>query len=95
MKLISIKHSNLYRELPPEGNISEIDLLPMRLIDETHTARPTWGYRTITKVIKRGDKIIVNRKKIRRLMKVMSAYTIYTKLNLRKGIMPIMSGHFF
>lgn len=56
----------------------------MRRIDELHTDHPTWGYRTITKVIRRDDKICVNRKKIRRLMRVMGVYTIYPKPNLSK-----------
>lgn len=56
----------------------------MRRIDEIHTLHPTWGYRTITKIIRRDDQIKVNRKKIRRLMKVMGVYTIYPKPNLSK-----------
>lgn len=56
----------------------------MRRIDELHTDHPTWGYRTITRVIRRDDKICVNRKKIRRLMRAMGVHTIYPKPNLRK-----------
>lgn len=56
----------------------------MRRIDELHTAHPTWGYRTITKIIRRDDEILVNRKKIRRMMRVMGIYTIYPKPNLSK-----------
>jgi len=56
----------------------------MRRIDELHTDHPTWGYRTITKVICRDDKLCVNRKKIRRMMRDMGVYTIYPKPNLSK-----------
>ncbi len=56
----------------------------MRRIDEIHTAHPTWGYRTITGIIRRDDQVIVNRKKIQRLMQVMGVYTIYPKPNLSK-----------
>lgn len=56
----------------------------MRRIDELHTAHPTWGYRTITKIIRRTDKILVNRKKIRRMMRGMGIYAIYLKPNLSK-----------
>jgi putative transposase len=56
----------------------------MKRIDEIHTAHPTWGYRTITKIIRRDDNITVNRKKIQRLMQVMGVYTIYPKPNLSK-----------
>lgn len=56
----------------------------MRRIDELHTAHPTWGYRMMTKVIRRDDEICVNRKKIRRMMRDMGVYTIYPKPNLSK-----------
>ena len=56
----------------------------MRRIDEIHTAHPTWGYRMITKIIRRDDKTLVNRKKIRRMMRVMGVYTIYPRPNLSK-----------
>lgn len=56
----------------------------MRRIDELHTAHATWGYRMITRVIRRDDNVCVNRKKIRRMMRDMGVYTIYPKPNLSK-----------
>lgn len=56
----------------------------MRRIDELHTGHPTWGYRMITKIIRRDDQLCVNRKKIRRMMRDMGVYTIYPKPNLSK-----------
>jgi len=56
----------------------------MQRIDEIHTAHPTWGYRTITIIIRRDDNFIVNRKRIRRIMRDMGVYTIYPKPNLSK-----------
>jgi putative transposase len=56
----------------------------MKRIDEIHTAHPTWGYRTITEIIRRDDNIVLNRKKTQRLMQVMGVYTIYPKPNLSK-----------
>lgn len=56
----------------------------MQRIDELHTAHPTWGYRTITKVICRDEGLCVNRKKIRRMMRDMGIHTIYPKPNLSK-----------
>lgn len=56
----------------------------MRRIDEIHTAHPTWGYRTITDIIRRDDKILINRKRTRRLMQQMGVETIYPKPNLSK-----------
>ncbi|WP_213414254.1 IS3 family transposase, partial [Xylanibacillus composti] len=77
--LLSLNRSSVYRHPPKEKLISEEDLFIMRRIDELHTDHPTWGYRTITKVIRRDDKIQVNRKKIQRLMREMGVYTIYPK----------------
>ena len=37
-----------------------------------------------TEIIRRDEQIIVNRKKVRRLMQLMGVYTIYPKLNLIK-----------
>jgi putative transposase len=61
--LLNINRSSLYRNPPKEKRISDKDLFIMRRIDELHTAHPTWGYRTITKVIRRDDQLCVNRKK--------------------------------
>lgn len=82
--MLGINRSSIYRNPPKEKTISDEDLFIMRRIDEIHTAHPTWGYRTITKIIRRDDKILVNRKKIRRMMRVMGIYTIYPKPNLSK-----------
>lgn len=81
----SINRSSIYRDPPKEKAISDDDLFIMRRIDEIHTAHPTWGYRTITKIIRRDDEILVNRKKIRRMMRVMGIYTIYSRANLSKS----------
>lgn len=56
----------------------------MHKIDELHTAHPTWGYRMLTKTIRRDLKVNVNRKKVRRMMRDMGVYTIYPKPNLSK-----------
>lgn len=56
----------------------------MHKIDELHTAHPTWGYRMLTKVICREMQVIINRKKVRRMMRDMGVYTIYPKPNLSK-----------
>jgi putative transposase len=56
----------------------------MRLIDRYHTDHPTWGYRTVTSVLRAEHGLIVNRKKVRRLMRDMGIYTIYPKPNLSK-----------
>jgi putative transposase len=83
-ELLSIHRTSIYREPPKDKAISDEDLFLMRRIDELHTDHPTWGYRTITKVIRRDDKLCVNRKKVQRLMREMGVYTIYPKPNLSK-----------
>lgn len=74
----------MYRNPPKERTISDEDLFIMRRIDELHTGHPTFGYRMITKIIRRDDRILVNRKKVRRMMRDMGVYTIYPKPNLSK-----------
>ena len=83
-ELLSVNRSSLYRNLPKYKAMSSEDLYIMRRIDELHTDHPTWGYRTITRVIRRDDNLLVNRKKIRRMMRDMGVYTIYPKPNLSK-----------
>jgi len=83
-ELLSVNRSSLYRNPPKEKAMSSEDLYIMRRIDELHTDHPTWGYRTITRVIRRDDNLLVNRKKIRRMMRDMGVYTIYPKPNLSK-----------
>lgn len=56
----------------------------MKRIDEIHTAHPTWGSRTIKKIINRDDDKKVNRKRIQRLMRLMGVRTLYPKPNLSK-----------
>lgn len=83
-ELLEINRSSVYREPPKSKPVSKEDLRIMRRIDELHTSHPTWGYRTITKVIRRDDQICVNHKKIRRMMRDMGIYTLYPKPNLSK-----------
>jgi putative transposase len=74
----------VYKDPPKGRTTSDEDLFIMQRIDELHTAHPTWGYRTITKVIRRDEDFCVNRKKIRRMMRDMGIHTIYPKPNLSK-----------
>jgi putative transposase len=82
--LLSINRTSVYRKVPAEKTVSDEALFIMRRIDEIHTAHPTWGYRTITDIIRRDDKILINRKRTRRLMQQMGVETIYPKPNLSK-----------
>ncbi len=83
-ELLEVNRTSVYRHPPKERDISDEDLFVMGKIDGLHTDHPTWGYRTLTKVIRRDHGILVNRKKIRRMMQVMGIYTIFPKPNLSK-----------
>ena len=83
-ELLNINRTSVYRQPPEQKPISDEDLFVMRRIDEIHTAHPTWGYRTITRILRRDDYLLINRKKVRRMMREMGIYTIYPKPNLSK-----------
>ena len=83
-ELLSVNRTSVYRQPPAQKHISDEDLFVMRRIDEIHTYHPTWGYRTITRILIRDDYLLINRKKVRRIMRDMGVYTIYPKPNLSK-----------
>jgi putative transposase len=77
-ELLGLNRSSLYYE--PAGEASE-DLRLMRLIDEQYTARPFYGSRRMTVwLTEQGEE--VNRKRVRRLMRVMGLEAIYPKPRL-------------
>lgn len=82
-KLLSVNRTSLYRS-PAVKVISDEELFIMRRLDELHTKEPTWGYRFLTKVLNRDYGLIVNRKRVRRIMQSMGIYAIYPKPNLSK-----------
>jgi putative transposase len=77
-ELIGLNRSSLYHE--PAGETSE-DLRLMRLIDGRYTACPFYGSRRMTVwLAEQGEG--VNRKRVRRLMRVMGLEAIYPKPRL-------------
>jgi putative transposase len=77
-ELLGLSRSSLYYE--PTGQGAE-DLRLMRLIDEVYTARPFYGSRRMTiRLNQQGEG--VNRKRVRRLMRVMGLEAIYPKPRL-------------
>lgn len=82
-ELLAVNRTSVYRK-PSNRALSEQDLMLLRRIDEIHTHEPTWGYRMITRYLRRQDGLIVNRKKVRRLMQLMGGYALYPKPNLSK-----------
>lgn len=82
-ELLTVNRTSIYRKPTPKL-WSDNDLWLMRRIDELHTDEPTWGYRMLTRVLRRETDWIINRKKVRRLMRIMGIYTIFPKPNLSK-----------
>lgn len=82
-ELLNINRTSVYRK-PVEPVVCEQNLRIMHWIDEIHTNEPTWGYRTITFILRRDYGLIINRKKVRRLMRDMGIYALYPKPNISK-----------
>lgn len=80
--LLEIKRTSIYKR--PIKGVSDETIKLMHRIDRIHTDEPTWGYRTITYYLRNTFGIVVNRKRVRRLMRLMGIYTIYPKPNLSK-----------
>jgi putative transposase len=82
-ELLSVNRSSTYRK-PKPAKMNEQTIEIMHKIDAIHTAHPTFGYRKITDVLRKEESI--NRKSVRRLMKLMGVYTIFPKPNLSKRL---------
>jgi putative transposase len=83
-ELLSVNRSSVYREADAPKGLDSEALRLMSLIDRLHTDYPTWGYRTITSLLRREYGYVINRKRVRRMMRDMGIYTIYPKPNLSK-----------
>jgi len=76
-RLLKVPRSTLYyRPLP----VSEDDLAVMRRMDELYLAWPFYGSRRMVAVLRR-EGVAVNRKRVRRLMRLMGLEAIYQKPN--------------
>lgn len=80
--LLNIGRTSIYKRLAK--GISDDTIQLMHKIDRIHTDEPTWGYRTIASYLRNAHGIVVNRKRVRRLMRLMGIYAIYPKPNLSK-----------
>jgi putative transposase len=76
-----VARSTLYYRPAP---VSEDDLAVMRRMDELHLAWPFYGSRRLAAVLRR-DGWAVNRKRVKRLMRVMAIEAIYQKPNTSRG----------
>jgi putative transposase len=79
-ELLGVNRSSLYYEsVGPDSE--ELEL--MRLVDELHLERPFYGSRRITQELRRRG-LIVNRKRIQRLMRVMGIEALAPQPNTSK-----------
>lgn len=67
--LLGISRSGVYRK-PPGRTIGKEELALRRLIDEIHTSEPTWGYRKITSFLKNAFQLKINKKRVRRIVRI-------------------------
>jgi putative transposase len=80
-RLLKVAHSTLYYRPAP---VSADDLAVMRRMDELHLAWPFYGSRRMAAVLRR-DGWSANRKRVKRLMRVMGLEAIYQKPNTSRG----------
>jgi len=80
-RLLKVARSSLYYRPAP---VSADDLAVMRRMDELHLAWPFYGSRRMAAVLRR-EGWAVNRKRAKRLMRVMGIEAIYQKPNTSKG----------
>jgi putative transposase len=80
-RLLRVARSTLYHRPVP---VSADDLAVMRRMDELHLAWPFYGSRRMAAVLRR-EGWAVNRKRAKRLMRVMAIEAIYQKPNTSKG----------
>ena len=76
-RLLKVARSTLYYRPAP---VSADDLAVMRRMDELHLARPFYGSRRMVAVLRR-EGWSANRKRVKRLMRVMGLEAIYQKPN--------------
>jgi putative transposase len=76
-RLLKVARSTLYYQPVP---VSVDDLAMMRRMDELYLAYPFYGSRRMAAVLRR-EGWAVNRKRVRRLMRLMGLWAIYQKPN--------------
>ncbi len=81
--LFSVNRSRLYYVSMP---ISQVNLSLMNRIDEEFTAHPFTGVDRMVEIIRRQDGLVVNHKRIRRLMRKMGIMAIYPKPRTTQSI---------
>ena len=77
--LLDIPRSSFYHK--PKG-VSDEDLALMKLIDQCYLERPYFGSRRVKGWLEDNHQLVVNRKRIQRLMRQMGIEVLYPKRNL-------------
>jgi putative transposase len=80
-RLLKVARSTLYWR---PAAVSADDLAVMRQLDERYLATPFYGSRRMAAVLRR-DGWVINRKRVRRLMRMMGLEAIYQKPNTSAG----------
>ncbi len=81
--LLDVNRSRFYYVSMP---MSETNLSLMNRIDEEFTAHPFTGVERMVKILRRQDGLVVNHKRIRRLMRKMGLMAIYPKPRTTQSI---------
>lgn len=86
---MEVNRSSVYREqirdlFDPTHGESPENLNIMEIIDRTHLSKPAWGYRKMTDYLKNHYGCKVNKKRVRRLMRLMDIIALYPGPNLSK-----------
>jgi putative transposase len=79
-RLLAVSRSSVYR---PPAEVSEVDRAIMALIDRQYLARPYYGSRRMAAWLATQGHV-VNRKRVRRLMRLMGLVAIYQRPNTSK-----------
>lgn len=81
-ELLSLSRSSYYKH--PRGERDE-DTILINAIDEIYTRLPFYGSRRISKELRRAKGIVVNRKRVQRLMRKMGLEAIYPRPNVSRA----------
>src|SRR5580700_12130043 len=79
-RLLAVSRSSVYR---PPAEVGEVDRAIMALIDRQYLARPYYGSRRMAAWLATQGHV-VNRKRVRRLMRLMGLVAIYQRPNTSK-----------
>ncbi len=97
-ELAKVNRSSIYRkqnkeESDPGHGENQENLDIMKIIDRIHLERPTWGYRKITDYLKHHYGYRINRKRVRRLMRLMDIIALYPDQTSANATTPSMYDH--